>query len=106
MSDFITNKYGGNIDKDSLQEYFKNLIGRLWKILPLKEQQCLTLDKYLFNLRLELMGGEELLLKSGLFIELLNNLEMLATMEKKEQYKPQIFRCINICEKIIAKLGD
>lgn len=94
------------MDNISLQDYFKNLIGRLWKILPLKEQQCLTLDKYLFNLRLELMGGDELLIKSGLFIELLNNLEILTTMENKEQYKPQIFRCINICEKIIVKLGD
>ena len=101
----IDNKYGGKIDKESLQEYFKNLIGRLWKILPLKEQQCLTLDKYLFNLRLELMGGEELLLKSGLFIELLNNLEALTAMENKEDYKPQIFRCISICEKIIASLN-
>lgn len=102
----LQNKYNGKIDNESLQDYFKNLIGRLWKILPLKEQQCFTLDKYLFNLKLELMGGEELLLKSGLFIELLNNLEALTTMEKKEDYKPQVFRCINICEKIISKLNE
>jgi hypothetical protein len=105
MDEKLKNKYGGDIDINSLQEYFKHLINRLWKILPMKEQNCLTLDKYLFNLRIELMGGESILLNSGLFIELINNLESLSGLDKKEEYKPQIFKCINICEKIINKLG-
>lgn len=104
MDEQFKTKYGGELDNNSLQEYFKHLINRLWKILPMKEQNCLTLDKYLFNLRIELMGGERILLSSGLFIELINNLESLSDLDKKEEYKPQIFKCINICEKIINKL--
>jgi len=105
MENNFKNKYGGSLSEKSLQEYFKHLINRIWKILPMKEQNCLTLDKYLFNLKIELVGGEEMLLNNGLFVELIFNLESLNNLTLKDEYKPQIFKCINICEKIINNLG-
>jgi hypothetical protein len=99
----IKTKYG-YMDKSDLVEYFERLRKRIWKILPMKDDNCATLDEYLNHLMVELSGGNEITLKSGLFIELIINLEPLRYLDEKKDYKPQVFKCTNICKKIIKKL--
>jgi len=103
----MKNIYGGNIDSDNLIKYFKAMIGRIYKLLPMKEEKCLTLEKYLEALMNELAGGNKLLLDDYMFIMLLCDIQILFTIEDLKEYKSQVFKCIKICEKIIQKLdGD
>ena len=101
----MRNVYGGNIDNENLIKYFKSLIGRIYKLLPMKEEKCLTLEKYLDNLMNELAGGNELILDDYIFIMLLCDIQILFTIENIDTYKSQVFKCIKVCEKIIQQLG-
>ena len=44
------------LPEKALQSYLQNLINKVYKILPMKEEQCATLSSYLFSLRNELIG--------------------------------------------------
>lgn len=102
----MLDKYGGNINNLTLKKYFQNLINRIYKILPMAEENSETLDEYVCNLMKELCGGEKLLLDSDIFIELINNLETFTLPYNLNMIKSQVFHCINLCEKIIKRLED
>ena len=100
----MVSKYGDNINEEVLSEYFRILINRIFKILPLRQEHILTLDRYVDNLIIELSGGENFLLNQGIYIELINNLEVFHDLTEVRDIKKQVFRCIDICNKIIKKL--
>ena len=65
----------GNIKNEALIEYYKMLIGRVYKLLPMKENyednECWKKEKD--KLVLELHSGEKLFDNSGLYIEIIYN---------------------------------
>jgi hypothetical protein len=93
-------KYGAEINNNTMADYFEMLIGKIFKVLPLYEESCETLDSYLFSLLKELCGGKRLILENKVFIELINNLESLSLIESHKEFKAQIFKCTNLCKKI------
>lgn len=102
----IKTKYGAKISNEVLVEYFQNLINKIFKLLPLHEENVQTLDTYLYSLLCELAGGNRLIIDDKYFIELLNNLENLQDIKNEYKiYRSQIFKCINICKKIIENLN-
>lgn len=98
-------KYGAEIDSETMVEYFQLLINKIFKLLPMKEQNILTLDDYTYSILQEIAGGNKLILNDKYFVELLCNLENLSEIKGDyKKYRSQIFKCINICQKIIDNL--
>lgn len=85
--------------------YFKFLIGQLYKSLCLKEEDSTTLISFLESLNRELIGNKELIsfLKGDArFISLLSKVQYLIYDSSVEQkvFKKEIFSCISIVQKL------
>lgn len=87
--------------------YFNFLIGRVWKILPMSEENNQHLQEYMEGLQRELIGNMNLvedLKHDGYFIVLLNKIEYLINEEyTHEVCRKEVFECISIIEKIQKK---
>lgn len=99
-------KYG-ELSNTSLQNYYEFLIGKLFKILPMKEQNCSTLQSYLKSLQRELIGNSRLLYQlkdEPQFISLLNIIQFFIDEEYNiEDCKSEVFRAISIVKDINKK---
>ena len=99
-------KYGV-IPKESFHRYFKFLIDKTYKILPLKEENSETLNEYLESYLCELIGNKDLvpiLVNEPKFITVLNTLEYLISEEYSvKTCKREVFKCIHILEEINTK---
>lgn len=97
-------KYG-TLPDEALINYLNFLVGKFFKILPLKEQREETLLSYLESLQREMIGNKSLipvLKKHPDFITLLNTLEYFITHKDADHavYKKEVFKCINIIKKL------
>lgn len=99
-------KYG-LIPKESFCNYFKFLINKTYKILPLKEENSETLKSYLESYLRELIGNQSLvsiLVEEPRFITVLNTMQYLITEEySAKTCKKEVFKCIRILEDINKK---
>ncbi len=99
-------KYG-ELPKKSLERYFKFLVNKVYKILPMKEEKCDTLKQYLESLQVELIGNSELLsflTDEPQFISLLNIIQYLITCEyDNKACKREVFKAIKLIESINSK---
>lgn len=98
----MNTKYG-HVDDNSLDKYFDRLVGKIFKLLPLREENNSTINFYLESLLYELVGGQNLFpeLKSNdSFVNLLMSLESLKFIDKLDSYKRKVFECINIAKKL------
>ncbi len=102
----INVKYG-LIPKESFCNYFKFLINKTYKILPLKEEGSTTLTLYLESYLRELIGNKELvsiLVNEPKFITVLNTMQFLISNEYSlEVCKKEVFKCIHILDEINEK---
>ena len=99
-------KYG-LLPHKSFCNYFHFLINKTYKILPMKEQNSLTLKSYLESYQRELIGNKELidvLVDEPQFITVLNIIQFLISEEyTNEVCKKEVFKCIRILQKIKNK---
>lgn len=99
-------KYG-LIPRESFCNYFKYLIGKTYKILPLKEENSKTLKSYLESYMRELVGNKDLvsvLVNEPRFVTLLNTMEYLVSEDYSAAVcKKEVFKCIRILEEINSK---
>ena len=98
----------GYVVTDKLFEnYLESLKGRFYKILPLKEEACPTLDICIKSLQIELIGCKNL-------ISLLNNdaqfLSLICTLQyfldnpfDVKTCKREVMKCITITKKLKGK---
>ncbi len=94
-----------SIPTEMFCNYLKFLIGKFFKILPMKEQKDNTLPIYLDSLLLELSGSRDLieeLKHDGNFIVLLSTLQYFTENpdECVDVYRREVFKCISIIKKI------
>lgn len=98
---FIPNEYFDN--------YLDFLVGKVWKILPMTEEDNSDLQSYMEGLQRELIGNMNLVedLKSdGYFITLLNKIEYLINEEYSHKIcRKEVFECIDIIKKLSARYG-
>lgn len=96
-----------DIPNEYFVNYFKFLIGRVWKILPMSEENNKHLKGYMESLQRELIGNMNLveeLKYDGYFITLLNKIEYLISEKyNHEVCRKEVFECINIINKIAHK---
>lgn len=98
----MNTKYG-HIDDKLIKNYVERLKNKIFKALPLKEENCQTLDSYLEALIRELIGNELLIKQSnynGQIISVISILESLIYQEDLANYKSDIFSAMKILENI------
>lgn len=94
-----------NPDRELLANFFKTLVNRIFKILPMKENDDETLNVYCNSLQFELHGTARLIPDLG------NNpryLSLLSILENIKDYpetpvsvvRREVFNAISICNKI------
>lgn len=93
----ITTKYG-MIDKQEYNSYLDGLKNRVYKVLPLKEEDK-EWRKYLSGVMNEIHGLRSL--KGGDTIVLLANLEFLNEVcDNHKTFRKTIFECLSTIEKM------
>lgn len=93
------------ISKMMLSQYFERLIGRMYKILPLKEAQECTLSIYLNDLLNEMLGVELItsLEDQPYYVSLLGIVSYLSDNIDEcptEKVRRDVFHAINLCKKL------
>lgn len=100
-------KYG-NIPDITVIKSLKRLTGKVFKILPMREESCDTLDEYVLNLTRELVGTEGLVndLKfNEELISLISTLHVLADNDVDiDVCRSDVFKSIDIIKKMIDYL--
>ena len=102
----VRTKYN-EIPNEYFANYFKFLIGRVWKILPMSEEDNIHLKVYIEGLQRELIGNMNLvedLKYDGYFITLLNKIEFLISGEYEHDIcRKEVFECVELVKKIQCK---
>ena len=97
-------KYGGELDNAALVEYLTRLVGRVYKLLPIRETSETNFQNNHKSLMEELAGGERLLKESGLYLELLSKLESVSDLQDHKNFRKSILESIDIVNKIKAEV--
>lgn len=97
-------------DNQFFLNYLNFLIGRVYKILPISEDEPVTLKSYLDSLVLELLGSKDLILKlkkDASFLSLIATLQSLSENQYEHKViRSEVFKCIDIIKKLIDKYID
>lgn len=102
----------GNITPRLLANYFRALVNRFFKILPIWEDGINTLGAYMQSLMSELLGCKSLLQivdDDALFMSLISILQFLMDTPDCDikDVKREVFTAIDICNKLSrAYAGD
>lgn len=101
-------KYGRDISNDGLVDYFTQLTNDIYKCLPLFEQVDYgQFSIYVEVLLIELNSSQRMLFVEDVdFLKLLTNLEPLLTLQEHKKLKRQVFKCIDICQKLLKKYRE
>lgn len=95
-------KYG-DMNDDLFRKYFDRLVSKVFKLLPLKEEDNPTLQLYLESLICEIVGGKKFVYdfqNNPEYLSLIMSLESLTEIDKIELYKRKVFECISIIKKL------
>jgi hypothetical protein len=100
----------GELPNELLITYINGLVAKVFKLLPLKEDNSPTLSAYLKSLLRELIGAKELVdeLKNNQdFKTLLDVLQSLLNENDMHNYKSDVFKAISTIKRIKSSLdGD
>lgn len=93
----------GKLPEELIEEYKDRLVGRVYKILPMKEENVGTWNAYIESLLFELVGHKDLI--KGLddnsdFISLLSILEGLIGEEDLTVVRREVFKSLNLIKRI------
>lgn len=101
----IVNKYGTTIDNVDFELYLVQLKNKIYKLLPLREEQ-LEWQKYLTSVLIELDGLNTLLVNQVYLLSLMSKLEGLFKVEDFMVYRRTIFESLNIVDELRPKKVD
>lgn len=99
----MESKYNLHVYELTVASYFRGLVGKIFKILPMYEEDNATLNVYLRSLMLEVSGGQRILNNDELMFELIVNLEAVLLTNNHKELRSQVFKCTNICNQLIDK---
>lgn len=96
------------LDEKAFHNYFKYMIGKIYKILPMSEEGCSTLVSYLESLKIEMLGSYSLyrqLMEEPQFMTALNIVEYLINNSdcEHEVCKREVFKAIRCIESVNKK---
>lgn len=101
-------KYGDYISRDMLNSKSEELIGRFFKILPLREHNSDTVTQYISGLLREMLGMEQLIEEwhnDGQYLSLLGILQYHVDHPETsiDTVRSDIFRAINLIKRLQQK---
>lgn len=90
---------------DTLSQYFDRMVGRLYKILPLKETGEDTIHDYLESLMVEMTGADILagLSDQPYYVSIVSIVAYLNRRIDRcdtRKVKREVFKAINLCKKL------
>jgi hypothetical protein len=91
------------IDEHYIGLYIDGLVPKIFKLLPIKEQEGHTLAIYHENLMMEIISFSNIIepySENRDMLTLISNLETLINIEAHDRYKRKVFECINIAKKL------
>lgn len=95
------------LPEELFKNYLSNLVNQFFKILPIRENEEPSLNEYMKNLQVELIGAKGLivLLKNdGQYVKLLAILQYMIDNDcDVPTTRSQVFKAINICNKLKNK---
>lgn len=99
---------GEPMSDEMLCSYFKFLVNRFFKILPIRESGEKTLPTYVKSLQAELLGCKEFIIRLNNDSSVLTLLSILQFFVDNpecpvEDVKREVFRAINICNKLQSR---
>lgn len=101
ITESIKTKYG-LYSPESFLQYRQKLINRIWRLIPLREEKCTTLDTNIGRLNRELQGLYEVLDDEVQpLLTVIHLLENAAHEEDFKAYRADVLRCCDI----VAKIG-
>lgn len=93
-------KYG-RLPSSCLDSYLKSLVGRIYLIVPLKEENCPTLKEHIERINRELYGLMELVdSDSPYVITMVCLLENLINEDDFNVLRHDVFRCCDLASKL------
>lgn len=98
----------GELPDELLVVYVDGLISKVFKILPMKEENFPTLSVYIQSLLRELVGANELVEELQLnqdFATLLNVLQSLLNENNIDNFRSDVFKSISTIKRIKSSLG-
>lgn len=98
----MIDKYNNNIN---MNDYCDKLIGRIFKVLPLLEENPDHAKKYISSLLVELNGASKIFNDNSYFISIICSLEGIGNCTDYNLCRRKIFECISICNKLKANDG-
>lgn len=104
---------GAEIDACLIGNYFRNLIGMYFKILPLYEKKERSLKVYVENLRDEMEGCGNIIAaihSDPMYMTLLSTLQSISDGLGGEELtlpvlRQKVFGAISVCKKLAARYG-
>lgn len=105
----VDTSVGLTVSESLLCNYFDALVNQVYKILPMREHNSKTLEKYIWRLNAEIIGGSELYPHFGedsYYASLINILQYLGNHcsdDTIEQTRQLVFEGISLCEKLKAR---
>lgn len=97
--------YGREIPQEGMVAYFEQLTGDVYKLLPIFESRKFgELTICIEALLIELNSSNRLLMADDVdFIKLITNIEPLLQIEDHSTFRRQVFKCTNMCQKMLKK---
>jgi hypothetical protein len=96
----------GVVDNMKLDKYCDRLVGRVYKLLCIREEDAQNAKKYLESFLVELKGASKYFGNNSYFASLIFSLEGIRDVTDYNLYKRKIFECINIVNKIKKELDE
>ena len=84
----------GELDKNKIDVYLTRLIGRVFKIIPMNEEGCKTLDLYIDSLVREIFSNS-FILQSDELLEICGTLKGI-NFESHKLMKSDVFKTIDL----------
>lgn len=106
----MNNRKKNEADGLCFRGYFSTLVNRLFKILPMREDNEGSLAEYMDSLMVELIGFGSLSPEVGdnaAFVSILSTLKYLQDNidVSVRVFRREVFRCISVCNYLREKYG-
>lgn len=104
MNDTITNKYGGQVKKESLVAYCREQKNRFYELLCLREEEK-NWKAFLKSKLIEYSGKHKYFQGKINYLSIVSKSEALYTMEYKE-YRKTIFEIMTCFDRLIEEIEE
>lgn len=99
---------GMSLDTRLLESYFNQMVGRFYKILPIRETNPHTLEKYLRGMQFDLIGFEDIIVEiqyDSRYMSLINTVSHFIERPNCniETMRTEVFNSIDICKQLAKK---